>query len=37
MSFSFRCKLNSSIIKEKLNTNNNELKNLKKSKNKKDP
>lgn len=37
MSFSFRCKLNSSIIKEKLNTNNNEIKNFKKGKNKKDP
>lgn len=32
MSLSFKCKLNSSIIKEKLNANNKEIKILKKVK-----
>lgn len=36
MSLSFKCKLNSSIIKEKINTNNKEIKILKKVKIKKD-
>lgn len=35
MSLSFKCKLNSSIIKEKLNANNKEIKILKKVKIKK--
>lgn len=35
MSFSFNCKLNSSIIQEKLNANNKEIKILKKVKIKK--